>query len=326
MNNPTVSIICLVYNHAQFVNQCLESVCQQSYAAWELIIVDDASTDSSAEQVRNFIKGRNGVQFLQLSQNIGSCKAFNLALRQAKGKYVMDLAADDSLFPHCLETLVRKFEQLDQTYGIVFADALLVRPDGSARRTFYKRNSYGKLLQNIPSGYLYEQILQKNIVCTPSMLMRKTMLDQIGGYNEALAYEDFDLWVRTSRQYAYAFTDAVVVRKRLLDSGLSQQFYRKRHNTLLASTLQICQYAAQQNTNIAQNLALAVCIRYHWRMSCFTQNYAIAQAFAQLLRQIKVPITLHDRCLQLITRLKIPLWQPYRCYLWVRFGKKIAPN
>src|SRR6185436_18882244 len=107
MPSPTVTVICLCYNHARFVEEAIESVLNQSYANIQLIVVDDASTDKSAEVIKQLINKHSSIEFLPLQTNLGNCKAFNQGLARAKGEYVIDLAADDVLLPTRIETGVQ---------------------------------------------------------------------------------------------------------------------------------------------------------------------------------------------------------------------------
>ena len=95
MERPLVTVICLCYNHVRFLERALDSVFSQSYPSIELIVVDDASADDSPVLIHRLLIDRPEVKFIALQKNVGNCKAFNMALANATGKYVVDLSADD---------------------------------------------------------------------------------------------------------------------------------------------------------------------------------------------------------------------------------------
>jgi len=101
-NSPLVSIICLSYNHAQFVEEALNSVLVQTYKNIELLIADDCSPDDSKSVIENWLKNHPKVVFVANTTNLGNTKTFNKMLALSKGEYVMDLAADDVLLPNCI--------------------------------------------------------------------------------------------------------------------------------------------------------------------------------------------------------------------------------
>ncbi|HHL53227.1 MAG TPA: glycosyltransferase family 2 protein, partial [Flammeovirgaceae bacterium] len=92
---PLVSVICLSYNHAAYVGEAIASVLAQNYPRVELIVVDDGSSDASVSAIKQALAGKKDIKFIALQENIGNCRAFNLAWRQAQGDYIIDLAADD---------------------------------------------------------------------------------------------------------------------------------------------------------------------------------------------------------------------------------------
>jgi teichuronic acid biosynthesis glycosyltransferase TuaG len=90
-----VSIITPSYNSARFINECVSSVLEQTYTNWELIIVDDASSDNSRELIKNIAAGDKRIKFAFLTENIGAAGARNIALEMSEGRYIAFLDSDD---------------------------------------------------------------------------------------------------------------------------------------------------------------------------------------------------------------------------------------
>lgn len=120
------------------------------------------------------------------------------------------------------------------------------------------------------------------------MMIRRTVLDALGGYDESLSYEDFDFWVRSSRTFQYAYLDEVLTHKRLLPNSLSGQV-RLSGNTLLASTLIVCQKAFVLCAAPAEFRALAIRLRACIRKAFYAEQFSLVHQFGQLLRQLEPP-------------------------------------
>ena len=109
-NFPLVSVICLSYNHEAYVVEALNSVINQTYPNVELLIADDCSKDNSVAVINDWLKEHSNVHFIANEINLGSNKTFNQLAKIAKGEYIIDLAADDVLFPNCIEKQIATFQ------------------------------------------------------------------------------------------------------------------------------------------------------------------------------------------------------------------------
>lgn len=134
---PLVSVICLCYNHEQFVQEALESVFSQTYPHIEIIVVDDASTDTSVAVISEVLAKHQGhsIKTRFLSENQGNCKAFNEGFALAQGKYVIDFATDDVLIPDRIGKQVQYFESLPDSFGVVFTEAAYI--DSKGQHLYY---------------------------------------------------------------------------------------------------------------------------------------------------------------------------------------------
>ena len=286
---PLVSVICLCYNQKDFVTESINSILKQSYQQIEIIIIDDASTDNSAEIIRKFLIDQPEITFIPLKKNLGNCAAFNKGLDLAKGKYVIDLAADDLLIPDRIENQVNIFENLSEDYAVVFSDAILIDKSGNKLKTFYKRDEKGKLIQHVPSGDIYKELIKKMIICSPTMMMRKKVLDELGGYDATLSYEDYDFWVRSGRKYKYYYINEILTKKRVLSGSQRTKFYSIKLNLHLISTLQICKKAKNLNVNSEEDDALSVSVSYHLKLAFLTENFEICASFYHFLNSFHKP-------------------------------------
>ncbi|MDN3674147.1 glycosyltransferase family A protein [Flavobacterium branchiarum] len=268
-NLPLVTIICLCYNHEQFVAESLNSALNQNYQNIELIIVDDYSTDNSKIKIQSWLINYPQVKFISNETNLGNTRTFNKALQFAKGDYIIDLATDDVLMPDCVEKQINTFLNSKQKkLGIVYGNAELISEKNIHIRYYYEINSERKTLKSPASGDIYLAILsQSSMICSVSSMVKREVLEQLNGYNESLAYEDLDLWIRTSRLYNFEFIDDVLVQKRELENSLGSQFYKKnnsRTREINYSTYLIIKKAISLNQTKEENKALLK--RLHYEM------------------------------------------------------------
>lgn len=251
-NSPLVSVICLCYNHANYVREAIQSVIDQTYDNIELIIVDDASTDDSVKVIDSLITKFDSVNTIYNNDNLGNCKSFNIGLKASKGKYVIDLAADDILHPDRIAMGVKKFQELTEDYGVHYSPIVHIDQNGS---------ELGNQLTQTYDGDIYKLLIEKFIISAPSMMIKKSVLEDLNGYDEQLTYEDFDFWIRSSRNYLYASHLQPLTYKRQLHSGLAKKQYRplSKH---LATTYKVCKKIYNLNQNKSEDAALLRRLKY----------------------------------------------------------------
>lgn len=316
MEKPLVSIICTAYNHEDYIEETLASVVGQSYAPIELIVIDNASTDRTAEIISQFCARVAGINFVANAWNKGLCKAFNQGLSRAQGKYIVDLSGDDPLLPDRIERQVTFFESLPETYGVIFSNAEFIDQQGQQLGFHYEVDAMGKALRAVPDGDVYRDILEKYFICTPTMMMRRRVLEKLNGYDESLAYEDFDFWVRSSALCLYGYQDEILTRKRLLGNSLSSQVF-KPGSGMLESTYRICNKAYDLNRSQEEFDALAQRIRTFIRKCFYAQEFELALRFKKLLNYIEDP-GMTTEFIVLLCQIRLPVNRLYRMYLSLR--------
>ena len=284
MKQPLVTVICLCHNQASYAAEAIQSVLMQDYPSIELIACDDASTDGSAAIIGELAE-KHGFRNLLLTEQLGNCRAFNTALRLANGSYIIDLAADDLLLPGRLRVGVDALEAVGNNWGVHFCDAELIDAGGRSLGTHFPRDREGRLAVEVPQGDIYREVLRRYFISPPTAMTRREVFDNLGGYDDTLAYEDFDFWVRSSRRYRYAFSDRVLVQRRVLPSSLSRRQLKFR-NPLTLSTAQVCEKALTLNRNSGENEALAERCRYELKWACLTENWQAVDLYRKLLHQL----------------------------------------
>lgn len=282
MTSPLATVICLCYNHSRFVEEAIESVLNQSYPNIQLIVVDDASTDSSVEVIKKIIEKHPNIEFLPLPTNLGNCKAFNKGLSPAKGDYLIDLAADDVLFPVRIETGIKALQQAGQEYGVHFSDAELISETGEGVGLHSDRFPHNR----IPQGDVYKELISRYFICSPSMMFTREVINELGGYDETLTYEDFDFWIRSSRKFKYAYAPQVLVKKRITENALAKKQFEVFSRYSL-STFNVCEKILKLNKTPEEQRALFGRILYEIKLNLRLLNIGIVFKYLFLLLRNK---------------------------------------
>lgn len=320
---PLVSIICLSYNKGAYINEAVHSVFAHSAVPTELIVVDDASRDDTPLKLRALKEQYPQLQLILLEQNIGMCAAFNRGLALAKGKYVMDLAGDDALLPGSLKHLCARFEGLPPKVGVLHGDLLYVDAQSHVLGYHYRRTKLGKLIDRVPEGDVYHLLVRSNFVASAAMMMRRSVLLDIGGYDESLAYEDYDFKVRAGRRYQFAFIDRVVVQKRQVPEADSLKWYSRAGYRHLESTLRIGQKILAMNQTAQEQQGLAYSMRWHMRLSLYNGCRQLVPQFAEIIRLALGGLSLADRVVIAASYLPLPWPKLYAWWLKRRHKKEI---
>ncbi|MDX5436604.1 MAG: glycosyltransferase [Pontibacter sp.] len=308
---PLVSVICLCYNHARFLAEALDSVLHQTYPNLEVIVVDDSSTDNSVEIIHTFLEKHPQIRFISTGKNMGNCAAFNLGLEASKGEYLIDFATDDVLLPERVAQQVTAFQKLDKNYGVVYSDADYISESG--KHLYFHSQKY----KPAPDGDVFAEVLRRYFVCPPTMMVRREVFQELGGYDATLAYEDFDFWVRSARKFHYYYLPEVTTKRRVHGRSMSGGLY-KPGNKMLASTVRICQKAAGLVRSEEEHEALTQRLKYEARHAYLTQNFEEA---AELLRLLKTnsKLPLPYRLVAVLNRYKIDLGFLRKAYYMLRY-------
>ncbi len=273
-NFPLVSVICLSYNHEAYVVEALDSVINQTYSNIELLIADDCSSDHSVGVIQDWLQHHPNVYFSANEKNLGNTKTFNQLAKIAKGEFIIDLAADDVLLPNCIEQQVKTFQNSKyENLGIVYGNLVEIDDNGNFIKNYYTEEDHPK------SGNIYKMVIGRTTkICSVSSMVKKTVFEKLGYYDESLAYEDLDLWVRTSRIYEFEYISELLIKKRILASSLSSFFTQKKNprtKKLHKSSLKILHKAFKLNQSKDEHKALLGRIRFEFYKFLKSKEYLL---------------------------------------------------
>ena len=287
LSNPLVSVLCLCYNQKSFVKEAIDSVLNQTYRPVQLIILDDGSTDGSADEIARCIVAKPEIIFIRNQENIGYTKSLNKAWSHVKGEFTIDLAADDILFPNRIEEGVADFKNRSPQFGLQFSDAELI----DARGDLMGKHSDKYPHASIPQGDIYKEIIQRYFICPPTIMFRKSVLDRMGGYDGSLAFEDFDFLIRASREYFFCYSSKALVKRRLVKNSMSEKQF-ERGNEQRMSTLIICKKIQKLNRNKEEENALRKRVRYEFLLSLQMLDLGLAIEFLKFYFRLSSPKTM----------------------------------
>ncbi|MFT3761947.1 MAG: glycosyltransferase [Pseudoxanthomonas sp.] len=193
---PRVSVIVPVYNGERYIRQALESALAQTYRDFELLVIDDGSTDASAAIAGEFAARDPRVACISQA-NMGIVGARNTAMRHARGCYYALLDSDDMWMPDHLQRAVAALDS-DPRLALVYANVRFVDEDGNLIRSFLEEGSRDACLADPFAAIL---LRREHVPCTTAVF-RRSMAESVGGFDERynkLGCEDRDMWLRLAR-------------------------------------------------------------------------------------------------------------------------------
>ncbi|MBY0456308.1 MAG: glycosyltransferase [Gemmataceae bacterium] len=210
---PTVSVVMAAKNYAGFLPEAVESVRAQTYQDWELLIVDDGSTDQTPEVVRPFLSDRR-IKYVR-SDTLGQSRAKNLGIGLSRGRVVAFLDADDAWEPTKLGQQLAALDA-NPAVGVVFCKRSLM--DAQGRRLPSANES--KPLR----GFVLADMFAQNFVCFSSVVVKREVFARVGAFDAEWDLSiDYDLWLRVATFYTFDYVDEELVRYRTGHGNLSQK-------------------------------------------------------------------------------------------------------
>lgn len=201
-----VSIIIPTYNREKEITRAISSILRQTYSKYEIIIVDDGSTDSTQQVIGKIEDSR--IRYIKLDQNQGVAHARNVGIQEAKYDYIAFLDSDDEWLEQKLELQMCRMLEASKKVGFVYCRMSGITRDGSSRFVC-PLVKYG---EDILDGNMFQSLLIRNVIGTPTMLVRRECLEQSGGFKESLmCLEDWELILRIAKNYEIEFVDEILV-------------------------------------------------------------------------------------------------------------------
>ncbi len=233
MENPKVSVIITTYNYGQFIQEAIESILDQTYKNFEIIVIDDGSTDNTKEVLKPYL---NRIKYIY-QENSHIPKARNTGILISKGEYLAFLDADDLWEKEKLKIQV-EFLDAHPQIDMVFSDACVINQKGVISTSFLNNK---KLLRKIPfqtvsvdnkifTRSIFEDMVREIFILVTSVLVKRKVLIQAGMFDEACSrgLEGIDMWLRVINGCNVGFTDKVLSTYRIHGANTSADPQRWR--------------------------------------------------------------------------------------------------
>lgn len=220
MNTPRVSVIMPVYNAAPFVEEAVRSVLDQSIGDVEVVVVDDGSTDRSAQVVTGINDAR--IKLIR-QENRGVAHALNAALSITSAPYIARLDADDASLPDRLKHQLERFER-EPSLSILGGWSVITDAEGKPLREQH---------QPLTDAAIRFALLFDTPFVSSSVMFTRTAAERAGGFDPGPdVHDDWDMWSRLCRQGRAANLPEVLVRYRVLPTGLTRTMPRFQERSL----------------------------------------------------------------------------------------------
>lgn len=183
---PAISILLPVYNAAPYLAQTLESLLAQSFGDFELIVINDGSTDQTLEIIEQFARRDTRLRVIS-RENRGIVRTLNEGIELARGTYIARMDGDDQAAPHRLELQIKRMND-DPSLVVLGSSAIATDPQGRKLGVFPLPLSHEEIEQSHLKGI--------SSIYHPAAMIRTAALRQVGGYRDLCPVEDLDLWLR----------------------------------------------------------------------------------------------------------------------------------
>lgn len=210
---PLFSIIIPAYNQVQYLCQSVESALVQTYPHYEIIVVDDGSTDQTAVIAKSF---KTQIRYIH-QKNTGLAGARNTGIRAAKGNFIAFLDSDDIWLPEYLEAIQKLISQHPEA-SLFYCCAQCIDNEGEKLP-----QQVGAPISGIKNKQdLYQALLRSNFLIPSTITIRRDVILNAGGFDQSLRYcEDIDLWLRIAKNHVFTGTDSCQVLYRIHNASLS---------------------------------------------------------------------------------------------------------
>lgn len=223
--SPLVSVLMPVYNAEKYLSESIDSILVQTYKNFELIIIDDGSTDRSASIVENFVLKDSRIKFVKNEKNLKLIKTLNIGLSLAKGDFIARMDADDIATPDRIELQINEIIQ-DDNISLVASSALEI--DSSSKE-------HGVIGQFFSNKIINELFVFGNQLNHSTVLIRKSKLKDLRYDLNFPHAEDFHLWVELSRRGSIVVLKKPLVKYRIHSDSVSSLYQNEQVNSAVKS-------------------------------------------------------------------------------------------
>lgn len=196
-NKPYFSVVIPTFNRARYIKRAVQSIIGQTFLDYEIIVVDDDSTDNTSDVINLFNKFR--IKYIKNNKRVGAAGARNEGVAVSTGQFIAFLDSDDEALPSWLEKTQKKIKQLPPNWGVIYPQYLIKNESTGVLYLKAAKQKEGNIYKNLLRG-------EGIPVGTPGAVLSKITFEKIGGFDVGLwGFHDVDLWYRISENYTFHF-------------------------------------------------------------------------------------------------------------------------
>ena len=214
-----VSVIVPTYNRASVIKRALQSIYNQTYNDYEIIVVDDGSTDNTIEILEDERLRNPRLRYIRHKKNMGVSIARNTGIINSAGKYIAFLDSDDEWHREKLEEQVRIMNS-NENIGLVYTGSKII----------YEGLNNEDIIP-VFSGYIFNKLLERNFIAASSVMVPKGIFNEIGLFDERLKImQDWDMWLRISKRYLIIPVKKVLIKYYVHEKRISSNLVYRLHD------------------------------------------------------------------------------------------------
>jgi GT2 family glycosyltransferase len=312
MNDPQISVVMSVFNAGRFLHEAVISILDQSFTDFEFIIINDGSTDESAAILEEYSRKDTRI-ILRHQSNKGLVDSLNSGCKLARGTYIARMDADDIAIRDRL-AIQLGYMEMHPEVGVLGGSVEFIDASSKMRHA-QKKSSF------MNHSDVKHALLDRNVIWHPTVLIRKAVLESVGGYRKVPDAEDYDLWLRVAEQSQLVNAADVVLRYRLHASQGS--IVRCRQQSLAALAAQTSAILRRRGETDPLNSVREIgpTLLFYMGVDQSTMQTAIARGYLTWARTM-YQVREYSLALKLVQTLHSPdlaltaSWTIAQAYLW----------
>lgn len=209
---PSVSVIIPTFNRSSLLNRSISSVLDQTYQDFEIIVVDDASSDNTENVVRSLVDPR--IRYIKHDTNRGGSAARNTGIKVALGEFIAFQDSDDEWLPEKLEKQMKILASAPTHVGVVYTGFWRIQGDN--------REYIPSVEQQVKEGNIHRELLKGNFVTTQAVIVKKECFQKAGMFDESLPrLQDWELFLRIAKLYEFRYVPEPLVKSFFTEGSIS---------------------------------------------------------------------------------------------------------
>jgi glycosyltransferase involved in cell wall biosynthesis len=279
---PKISVIIPIYNAERYLSETIESVMAQTYSDWEIVAVDDGSTDKTPEILKDYEKKLSKKLCVITQKNSGVSIARNTAIAAARGEYIAFLDHDDLWLPEKLEKQVKLLDS-NKKLGLVYSDSYAIDGKGSLKKGTLLSGRLFRLHARMRRGNVFNELFYVNFIPILTAIVRKNVFNKVGMFDSKYKIaEEYDLFLKIAEQYPIDFIEKPLAKYRIHRGNVSKNIELR-----VKEDLQISEYWLNKKPELKRKLKDKIRLKHARLYGRLIILYLRDHKFKKMTKEIK---------------------------------------